>query len=266
MFDATPGLSFDFSELEKAFSDKTRAIILNTPHNPTGKVFSKEEMAQIANFAKSGVCSRSRTRSMSTFCMTVLSIMRLLLFGNGRPHRDHQQSFENLQCDRMESGLGNGSRRADTGDTQSARLSHSSAPAPLQRAGVTAINMQQRYYDELASEYSKRREYMLETLDMVGIKYFKPQGAYYVFCDISSFGFENESGVYQTPLQRYWRSCCSWWKLLWPIRVSNRYVRFCFSRRMETLQAARERLFETEKVTYSLQRRIQSHLSACCVC
>ena len=66
------------------------------------------------------------------------------------------------------------------------------SPAPLQRSGVTAINLPQSYYTQLDHEYSMTREYMLATLDSVGIPYFKPQGAYYAFCDISKFGYASD--------------------------------------------------------------------------
>jgi aminotransferase len=118
------------------------------------------------------------------------------------------------------------------------------SPAPLQRASVTAINLQQKYYDELQREYDKRRQYMLETLDLIGIKYFKPQGAYYVFCDISSFNLGSDIEFTDHLVKEIGVAVVPGASFFGPSELAHKYVRFCFSRKMETLEAARERLLK----------------------
>jgi aminotransferase len=122
------------------------------------------------------------------------------------------------------------------------------APAPLQRAGVTAVNMGDKYYQDLAAEYTSRRDIMMEILDTVGISYYKPEGAYYMFCDVSDRGFESDLaftkylvkdiGVAVVPGGSFFGD---------DNKLKHRYVRFCFSRREETLKAARERLLKLKK-------------------
>ena len=113
---------------------------------------------------------------------------------------------------------------------------------------MTAINMAKHYYDELQSEYNKRRAYMLETLDMIGIKYFKPEGAYYTFCDISSFGFKSDIEFTHHLVKEIGVAVVPGASFFGPnSELGNKYVRFCFSRKMETLQAGRERLLKLTK-------------------
>ncbi len=104
------------------------------------------------------------------------------------------------------------------------------------------------YYEYLCNEYLVRRDSMLKILDEVGIKYYKPQGAYYVFCDISEFGYENdvkfteylvkEIGVAVVPGSSFFR----------PGNLGHKYIRFCFAKTPQTLAAARERLLKLKEV------------------
>jgi len=106
------------------------------------------------------------------------------------------------------------------------------------------MSLPESYYQKLANEYVTRRDTMLQILDECGIPYFKPAGAYYVFCDISKFGFENdvkfteflvkEVGVAVVPGSSFFR----------PGDRGKNYIRFCFAKKHETLMAARERLLK----------------------
>jgi L-glutamine---4-(methylsulfanyl)-2-oxobutanoate aminotransferase len=100
------------------------------------------------------------------------------------------------------------------------------------------------YYTSLGEEYSARRDSMLKILDEAEIPYFKPQGAYYTFCDISKFGYKNDVefteflvkdiGVAVVPGSSFFR----------PGDLGHRYIRFCFAKKPETLDAARSRLMQ----------------------
>ena len=240
-----PDWTFDAAELERAFNDKTRAIILNTPHNPTGKVFSKEENALIAK-----LCQKWGVLAFTD------EIYEHILFDGVQHHaiaavpgmEDLTVTINSLSKTYSVTGWRVGWAIAPAELTLAIRKVHDfltvGAPAPLQRAGVHAINMEQRYYDELIAEYTQRRTYMLETLDMVGIPYFKPQGAYYTFCDISSFGFQNDIEFTKHLVTEIGVACVPGGSFFGPSELANRYVRFCFSRKPETLTAARERLLK----------------------
>jgi aminotransferase len=107
--------------------------------------------------------------------------------------------------------------------------------------------MGQKYYDELAVEYEGRRAYMLETLDMCGIKYFKPQGAYYVFSDISEWGYGTDMQFTEYLVKEIGVAVVPGASFFGPSELARRYVRFCFSRKEETLVAAREKLLKLKK-------------------
>jgi aminotransferase len=116
------------------------------------------------------------------------------------------------------------------------------APAPLQEAIAVALELPDTYYQELASRYRERREYLLGVLERAGFRTFKPKGAYYIMTDISGFGFEDDVrfarylvediGVAAVPGSSFYSV---------PAAGSQR-LRFQFARRRETLEAAAERL------------------------
>lgn len=239
-----PDWSFDEQELARAFNDKTRAIIINTPHNPTGKVFSREELNVIA-----GLCQKWGVLALTD------EIYEHILY-DGREHisiaslpgmEDLSVTINSLSKTYSVTGWRVGWAIARPELTLPIRKVHDfltvGAPAPLQRAGVTAVNMPQSYYDELKQEYEERRRYMLETLEQIGIEYYMPQGAYYAFCDISKFGHKNDLaftkylvkdiGVAVVPGGSFFGA---------DNPLKHKYVRFCFSRQDETLKAARARL------------------------
>lgn len=239
-----PDWSFDEQELTRAFNDKTRAIIINTPHNPTGKVFSREELSVMA-----ALCQKWGVLALTD------EIYEHIIY-DGREHvsiaslpgmQDLTVTINSLSKTYSVTGWRVGWAIARPELTLPIRKVHDfltvGAPAPLQRAGVTAVNMAQAYYDELHSEYDERRRFMLETLDQIGIEYYSPQGAYYAFCDISKFGHNSDLaftkylvkdiGVAVVPGGSFFGA---------DNPLKHKYVRFCFSRQEETLKAARARL------------------------
>lgn len=239
-----PDWTFNEKDLEAAFNNKTRAIILNTPHNPTGKVFSREELELIAK-----LCQKWGVLAFTD------EIYEHILYDGARHiglaslagMEDRTVTINSLSKTYSVTGWRVGWAIASPELTLPIRKVHDfltvGSPAPLQRAGVTAINLDQHYYDELATEYDERRKYMLETLDLIGIKYFNPQGAYYTFCDISSFGFKSDLAFTEHLVKEIGVAVVPGASFFGPsAELGNKYVRFCFSRQMDTLQKARERL------------------------
>jgi aminotransferase len=243
-----PNWNFDPKELEKAFNDKTRVLILNTPHNPTGKVFTREEMDFIAK-----LCQK-----WGVLVFTDEPYEHILF--DGEKHiaiatlpgmRDLTVTINSLSKTYSVTGWRLGTVTAPPRLTNAIRKVHDfltvGASAPLQRAAVTAMKFPESYYIQLAQDYNARRDTMLSILDEVGIDYFKPKGAYYVFCDISKYGFKNdvafteflvkEIGVADVPGSSFFR----------PGELGSKYVRFCFAKKPETLQAAKERLLKLKE-------------------
>ncbi|MBP9091687.1 aminotransferase class I/II-fold pyridoxal phosphate-dependent enzyme [bacterium] len=239
-----PNWTFDEDELAKAFNENTRAIIINTPHNPTGKVFNLQEMTAIAN-----LCQKYNVLALTD------EIYEHILY-DGAKHvsmaalpgmADLTVTINSLSKTYSVTGWRVGWAIAKPELTLPIRKVHDfltvGSPAPLQRAAVTAINMPDKYYADLKAKYAERRAMMLEILDGVGIPYYKPEGAYYAFCDISGLGFKSDMDFTKYLVKDVGVAVVPGGSFFGP-EAENRhnYVRFCFSRKEETMLAAKERL------------------------
>ena len=183
-----PDWSFDERELSAAFGPHTKAIILNTPNNPTGKVFTRAEFEFIRD-----LCVR-----WNAYCITD-EIYEHILY-DGAKHismsaidgmRDRTIVINGLSKTYSVTGWRVGWVLAPPGPTQPIRKVHDfltvGAAAPLQQAGSIALHFAQSYYDKLAASYTQKRERILKILTAAGFTVFKPRGAYYVMTDISRF-------------------------------------------------------------------------------
>jgi len=238
-----PDWSFDRAEVEAAFNQNTRALILNTPHNPTGKVFSKEELEFLA-----GLCRRWDALVITD------EIYEHILY-DGAEHlciaslpemRERTIVINGLSKTYSVTGWRIGYVLACQELTSAVRKVHDfltvGAAAPLQEAGVVAMGFPECYYKELATGYAARRDMLLEALAQAGFHTFRPQGAYYIMTDITSFGFQDdvafckflveEIGVAAVPGSSFYAE---------PERGSQQ-VRFCFCKKQETLAQAASRL------------------------
>ncbi len=243
-----PRWQFDPQELEQAFNNKTRAIIINTPHNPTGRVFTANELKIIAE-----LCQK-----WGVFIITD-EIYEHILY-NGAHHvypaslpdmRDLTITITGLSKTYSLTGWRIGWTIANPETTTAIRKVHDfltiGAPAPLQRASVAGVQLPAHFYLELAQEYAKKRQYMMETLDKIGMPYFKPEGSYYIFSDVSKYNYVSDIefsrhlltdvGVATVPGASFFSS---------KSRPAHSFIRFCFSRKQETLEAARERLWKAK--------------------
>jgi aminotransferase len=246
-----PDWRFDERELEAAFNNKTRALVLNTPHNPTGKVFSRAEMETIARLCqKWGV----KVFTDEPYEHIVFDGAEHIAMATLPGMRDLTVTVNSLSKTYSITGWRLGTVFAQPELTTAIRKVHDfltvGAAAPLQRAGATAMRMPAAYYDKLAQDYSQKRDVMLGILDEAGIDYFKPKGAYYVFCDITKFGYPTdvkftehlvtEVGVAVVPGSSFFRPNSE---------VGRRFIRFCFAKRPETLEAARQKLLKVKQTT-----------------
>src|SRR5258708_1893651 len=164
--------SFDERELAAAFGPHSKAIILNTPNNPTGKVFTRQELEFIRD-----LCVR-----WNAFCITD-EIYEHILY----------DATEHISMARID-GMRDGWASAPPDATQAIRKVHDfltvGAAAPLQQAGALALKSPQSYYDKLAATYATKRERLLKILTASGFTVYKPRGAYYIMTDISRFHFD----------------------------------------------------------------------------
>ena len=238
-----PDWSFDVKELRRAFNENTRAVILNSPNNPTGRVFSREELTQIVELCEE-------------FDALILTdeIYEHIIF-DGERHippmtlpggRERSVLVNSLSKTYSVTGWRVGWVLAAPEFTSSIRKVHDfitvGAAAPLQQAGVTALHFPDAYYAELASTYQSKRDLLLGILEKVGFKCFVPKGAYYIMADISNFDFSddtafcmhlvNEIGVGAVPGSSFFSDAAD----------GAHLVRFCFAKKPETLHAAADRL------------------------
>jgi aspartate/methionine/tyrosine aminotransferase len=180
--------TYDEGELTAAFGPKTKAIILNTPNNPTGKVFTRAELEFIRD-----LCVR-----WNAFCITD-EIYEHILY-DGAEHismaridgmRERTIVINGMSKTYSVTGWRVGWAIAPPEATASIRKVHDfltvGAAAPLQQAGASALKSPQSYYDKLAVSYAEKRARLLKILEQAGFTVFKPRGAYYIMTDISCF-------------------------------------------------------------------------------
>ncbi len=180
--------SYDEKELAAAFGPNTKAIILNTPNNPTGKVFTRTELEYIRD-----LCVR-----WNAFCITD-EIYEHILY-DGAEHismaridgmRERTIVINGMSKTYSVTGWRVGWAIAPPEATSSIRKVHDfltvGAAAPLQQAGAIALRSPQSYYDKLAANYAEKRARLLKILEQAGFTVFKPRGAYYIMTDISRF-------------------------------------------------------------------------------
>jgi aminotransferase len=254
-----PDWSFDPAELRAAFSPRTKAIIVNTPHNPTGKVFSRAELELIAELC----------REYDALCLTDEIYEHIVYDGAqhipmiGLPGmRERTVLVNSMSKTYSVTGWRVGWVLAAPDLTDSIRKVHDfltvGAAHPLQQAGVMALLKEPEYYEHLASEYAARRDHIVGALRETGLKPFVPQAAYYVMADIGTLGFDNdvnfcrylleEIGVAAVPGSSFYDPASPSGEPVENLRngcgnsVNSSLIRFCFCKKYETLEAARSRL------------------------
>ena len=192
-----PDWSFDRDELRSAFNDKTRAIIVCNPNNPTGKVFSCEEMEFIADLCKEfdALCFTDEIYEHIIYPRTGADIQHISM-AQIPNMRDRTVIVNSMSKTYSVTGWRVGYCIAPPEITSGIRKVHDfltvGAAAPLQAAGAYALQLAPEYYDTLQAAYRARRDFLVPALQRAGFRTFNPDGAYYIMTDISQFGFAND--------------------------------------------------------------------------
>jgi aspartate/methionine/tyrosine aminotransferase len=239
----SPEWSYDERELAAAFGPRTKAIILNTPNNPTGKVFTRAELEFIRD-----LCVR-----WNAFCITD-EIYEHILY-DGAQHismarvdgmRDRTIVINGMSKTYSVTGWRVGWAIAPPEATESIRKVHDfltvGAAAPMQQAGAIALQSPPSYYDKLAKDYATRRERLLKILTGAGFTVFKPRGAYYIMTDISPFGFSDDITFSKFLVEKVGVAVVPGSSFYNDARDGASQVRFTFCKKESTLAAAEERL------------------------
>jgi aminotransferase len=235
--------TFDPDELAASFNEKTKAIILNTPNNPTGKVFTREELQAIA-----ALCQKWDALAISD------EIYEHIIY-DGQQHvpiatipgmADRTITINGLSKTYSVTGWRVGWTISPPSVTGAIRKVHDfltvGAPAPLQAAGAVALGLPDDYYTTMAAGYKRRRDMLLDILARHHFTCYKPLGAYYIMTDISTFGFKDDVefvrylikdvGVAGVPGSSFYKDASK----------GRTQLRFCFCKKDATLFAADERL------------------------
>ena len=250
-----PDWSIDPDELRAAVTPKTRALILNSPHNPTGKVFTRDELALVAS-----VCQEHDLLAITD------EIYEFIVYGEARHvplctlpgMADRTVTISSLSKSFSVTGWRVGWAIAPPHLAGAIRKVHDfltvGAPAPLQEAAAFALRLPEAYFASLASHYDSRRQRCVGMLERCGFAPHVPAGAYYVMTDIreplararrrgtavdvrddasAARWLASEVGVAAVPGSSFYRAGTG----------GRDCLRFCFCKKEETLAAAEERLF-----------------------
>ena len=247
-----PDFSIDRGELEAAFSNRTKAVVVNTPHNPSGKVFTRAELEMIA-----ALCRRYDTlaitdeiyehiiydgaRHISIATLPGMAERTITISGLSKTYSiTGWRLAYAIACERITSAI----RKVHDFLTVG-------APHPLQEAGAVALRLPESFYAELAAMYDRKRSMLYRALSDAGLKCSLPAGAYYIMADIAHLGFDddfaaadfmlNEVGVAPVPGSSFYSRP----------ELGRNKVRFTFSKSDETIAAAAKRL-------RSLQEKVRS--------
>jgi len=231
-----PNWTFDPTELEAAFNNKTRAIIINTPNNPTGKVFSHDELSQIA-----ALCQKWNVAAVTD------EIYEHMVYAGKHVRmadlpgmRGLTVTISGLSKTYSATGWRIGWVIATSEVTSAVRKVHDfltvGAAAPLQEGAAHALGFEDAYYAELASSYRVKRDVLIHVLKEVGFTVYEPHGAYYIMTDIKALGWSNDVefarrlidklGIATVPGSSFYREP----------EAGRTKIRFCFCKRPETLE------------------------------
>lgn len=238
-----PDWTFDPDELKAAFNNRTRAIVINSPNNPTGKVFTRAELELIAE-----LCQRWDVLAISD------EIYERIVY-SGHSHvpmasipgmADRTITTNGLSKTYSVTGWRIGWAISPPALTGGIRKMHDfltvAAPTPFHDAGVVALSMPDSFYTGLTADYQKKRDLMLDILKRHGFTAYSPGGAYYVIADVSGFGFANDSELAQYLIKEVGVATIPGSSFYIDPAAAPKTLRFCFSKRDETLHEADRRL------------------------
>ena len=235
--------TFDEKELRRAFDKHTKAIILNTPNNPTGKIFTRKELELIRD-----LCIEFDVLAITD------EIYEHILY-DGTEHismvslqgmRERTVTINGMSKTYSVTGWRVGWAVAAEKITNAIRKVHDfltvGAPAPLQEAGAAALSLPAEYYTNHAQGYRVRRDHLIPALAAAGFKCFRPRGAYYVMTDISAFGHSDDVAFAKYLVQEIGVACVPGSSFYREPRDGAKQVRFAFCKKPETLDEAARRL------------------------
>ncbi|BBB89608.1 MAG TPA: aminotransferase class I/II-fold pyridoxal phosphate-dependent enzyme [Methylomusa anaerophila] len=247
-----PNFRIERDALAAVLSPRTKAIIVNSPHNPTGRVFDPDELAIVADICRQHDLAALTDEIYDEIVFDGITPAKLWTIAGMRERTIIVNGFSKTYS---VTGWRLGYVVAPPQLTQGIRIAHNyltiSAAAPLQEAAVEAIRLPGSYYQKLKSEYTTRRDLLINGLEHLGIPCLLPQGGYFLLADFSRFGWSDDVafakhlietiGVAAVPLSGFYR--------VYPNR-GRLILRFAFCKTEETLHKALQRLEHIERIKY----------------
>jgi len=240
-----PDWTFDEAELTAAFSKQTRAIVINTPNNPTGKVFSLDELTVIAR-----LCQKYGALAITDEIYEHITYdgARHLPLATIPGMEDRTITISALSKTYSVTGWRVGWAIAPPDLTEGIRRVHDfltvGAPTPLQEAGAAALRLPVTYYSELARSYQERRDLMLTILAEVGLRPITPTGAYYIMTDTSALDLDDDVAAALALVRRARVAAVPGSSFYSRPELGRSKLRFSFSKKLATLEEAGRRLAE----------------------
>ena len=232
----------DLDELAAAFNERTAAIVINTPNNPTGKLFSRAELEVVAQ-----LCQR-----WDVLAVTDEIYEHIVYTGEHVPlatlpgMRERTVTISGVSKTYSVTGWRVGWAVAPPRIANAIRKVHDfltvGAAAPLQAAAAVALGLPESYYAELSESYAAKRTLMLEAMAAASFRFAPPDGAYYVMADITPFGFPDDVALARHLVVEHGLAVVPGSSFYPPGDRPQQRVRFSFPKRPETLRAAAERL------------------------
>jgi aminotransferase len=238
-----PDWRYDPQELRAAFSPRTKAIILNSPGNPTGQVFDRGDLEFIAQ-----LCQEFDALAITD------EIYEHIVY-DGAQHipmitlpgmRDRTILVNSMSKTYSVTGWRVGWVIASPDLTESIRKVHDfltvGAAAPLQQAGAVALALPDDYYASLAHDYQERRDRMYSSLARAGLRPFHPRGAYYIMADSSSFPIADDVHMARHLIEKVGIAAVPGSSFFSDPAYGKKLIRFCFCKKYATLEAAEQKL------------------------
>jgi aminotransferase len=239
-----PNFLLDEAELARAFNKRTRAILVNTPHNPTGRVFTQEELAHIAR-----LCQKWNVVAIAD------EIYEYMIYGNHKHislatlpgMKERTITISGLSKTFSVTGWRLGYMAAPADYTRQIRKLHDyitlAAPSPLQMAGITALNLPDDFYRQMSAKYQTARDQLMEAVGKAGFKFSIPEGTYYLFTDASHLGFEDDRAAWEYLLKEHGIATVAGYCFFRP-EVKTNYLRFCYAKYPSTIEEGAKRLLQ----------------------
>jgi len=238
-----PDWTMDLEELQRAFSHNPQALILNTPANPSGKVFTQEELTAIAR-----LCLHHGTYVITDeiYEHIIYDGWRHVSIASLPDMWDRTVTISGCSKSYSVTGWRVGYVVAPSGLMSAIRKVHDymvvAAPTPFQIAAITAMGLEDSYYRALAEHYRERRDFLLGVFRELSIPVFRPQGAYYMMIRIDGWGYEDDEALAMALVQKAGIAVVPGSSFYHRPEDGRNTVRICYAKSWETLRQVRERL------------------------